>query len=275
MDFYVRPSVISGTWYPDDRDELQRTIEGYFAKVNDVSIQGEVVGLISPHAGYLYSGQVAAHGYKLIVGKVFDIVVIISPLHQMAAGRYVVNSASYYETPLGRVSVDRELVERITADVELSVVPRDNEHSLEIQLPFLQIALGDFKLLPIMVGPVSIYNCVDLVKVLVNVLGEKKILLVASTDLHHIANYDEVVKKDRMVVETLSGFDINKIREVLSRNDCSVCGRVPVSIVVDTAQRLGADKLVVLSQTNSGDVTGEKSPGQYTVGYLSAAIVKS
>jgi len=275
MNADVRPSVIAGTWYPGNSGQLKKTIEGYFKKVEGAPIQGEIVGLVSPHAGYMYSGQVAAYGYKQVVGKSFDIVVVVSPLHQMAVGRYVVSSASHYETPLGRVPVSKELVQKVAGEVDITFVSQDNEHSLEIQLPFLQYALGDFTLLPLMIGHGNVYDCDDLVKAIVKILKGKKSLLVASTDLHHIANYDEVVRKDRAVVEALSSFDLEKIRETLNRRDCSVCGRVPVSIVVEATQRIGAKKLLVLHQTNSGDVTGEKGFGQYTVGYLSAAIVKS
>ncbi len=275
MNAEVRSSVIAGTWYPGNSGQLKKTVEGYFKKAEGASIQREIVGLISPHAGYVYSGQVAASGYKQVVGKSFDVVVVVSPLHQMAVGRYVVSSASHYETPLGRVPVSKELVQKVAGEVDITFVSQDNEHSLEIQLPFLQYALGDFTLLPLMIGHGNVYDCDDLVKAIVKILKGKKSLLVASTDLHHIANYDEVVRKDRAVVEALSSFDLEKIRETLNRRDCSVCGRVPVSIVVEATQRIGAKKLLVLHQTNSGDVTGEKGFGQYTVGYLSAAIVKS
>jgi len=274
MNAEVRSSVIAGTWYPGNSGQLKKTIEGYFKKAEGAPIQGEIVGFVSPHAGYTYSGQVAAYGYKQVVGKSFDIVVVVSPLHQMAVGRYVTSSASYYETPLGKISVDKELVQRVAQEVDITFISQDHEHSLEIQLPFLQVALGDFALLPLMVGHGNVYDCDDLVKALVEILKGKTSLFVASTDLHHIADYDEVVRKDKAVVEALSSFDLEKIRETLNRRDCSVCGRVPVSIVVEATQRMGAKKLLVLHQTNSGDVTGEKGFGQYTVGYLSAAIVK-
>jgi len=271
----VRRSVIAGTWYPGNSDLLRKTIEEYFANANERSVEGQIIGIISPHAGYSYSGQVAAYGYKQLIGKSIDVVTILSPFHQMPVGQYMANSASYYETPLGKVPVEKELLEQIAKEVGLTFVSQETEHSIEIQLPFLQVALKDFTLLPIMVGLGDVYGCQGIVEALLKVLKGKKSLLVASTDLHHIPDYDEVVKRDKAVVEALSSFDLNRIRKVLSPGDCSVCGKVPVSIVVDAAKRMGANKLIVLHQTNSGDVTGEKQPGQYTVGYLSAAIVKS
>jgi AmmeMemoRadiSam system protein B len=273
MSDEIRASVIAGTWYPGTEEGLREAIEVYFNKVKEHPIEGEILGLISPHAGYQYSGQVAAYGYKHVIKKSYDVVVVVSPLHQMAAGRYLVSSASYYSTPLGNVAIDKTLIETMRSEIDINIIKYDSEHSLEIQLPFLQVALGDFSLLPIMVGHGDVYGCEDLVSILTQILGEKKALLVASTDLHHIPDYDEVRKKDRDVVEALSSFDLERIRDVFSRFDCSVCGRVPVSIVVDTAKRLGADRLEILHHTTSGDVTGDKTPGQYTVGYLSAAIV--
>jgi len=275
MDDEVRRSVIAGTWYSGNSELLRKTIEEYFANAEEQSVEGEIIGIISPHAGYSYSGQVAAYGYKQLAGKSIDVVTILSPFHRMPVGRYMVNSASCYETPLGKVPIEKELLKQITEEVGLTFVSQETEHSIEIQLPFLQVALKDFTLLPIMVGLGDVYGCQDIVEALLKVLKGKKSLLVASTDLHHIPDYDEVVKRDKAVVEALSSFDLNRIRKVLSPSDCSVCGKVPVSIVVDVAKRMGTNKLIVLHQTNSGDVTGEKQPGQYTVGYLSAAIVKS
>ncbi|MBN2029346.1 AmmeMemoRadiSam system protein B [bacterium] len=274
MDPSIRPSTISGTWYPGDGKQLRNAIETYFSKVDIPPVKGEVMALISPHAGYYYSGQVAAYGYKQIVGKTYDVVVVVSPLHRMAAGAYVSTHVSFYQTPLGNIPVAEKLVDRISQKIDLKRISMDNEHSLEIQLPFLQVALKSFSLLPVMIGHGDVYGCTELVEVLVDILKSKKCLLVASSDLHHIDRYDEVVKKDQAVAEALSNFQLEGIQEVLSRPDCSVCGRVPITIIVDVAQKLGANKLVVLRQTNSGDVTGEKSSGEYTVGYLSAVLVR-
>ncbi len=271
----IRRSVIAGAWYPGNSNLLRETVESYFARIKGKPVEGEIVGIISPHAGYPYSGQVAAYGYKQLIGKSFDVVVILSPFHQMPVGGYMVNSASYYATPLGKVPIEKELLEQIADEVELTFISYETEHSIEIQLPFLQVTLKEFTLLPIMIGLGNVYGCQDIVKALVKVLKGRKFLLIASTDLHHIPDYDEVVRRDKAVIEALLSFDLTRIREVLSPDDCSVCGKVPVSIVVDTAQRIGANKLIVLHHTNSGDVTGEKQPGQYTVGYLSAVIVKS
>ena len=272
MKAQIRHSVIAGSWYPGDPSELRQTIDGYMRNVSDEEISGVVVGLISPHAGYIYSGQTAAYGYKQLQGQSFDAVVIISPMHRMAYDPYLINDSDYYETPLGNVPVDQELVQSLCQDVNAKLIKQDAEHSLEIQLPFLQSTLREFELLPIMVSHSDVFGCEDIVSSLTELLKDRKSLLIASSDLHHIENYEEVVRKDDEIVRALTSFDLEKIRKRLATPDCSVCGRVPISIVLETTRRLGANQLLVLQQTNSGDVTGRKHLGEYTVGYVSAAI---
>jgi AmmeMemoRadiSam system protein B len=276
MNESVRPSVLAGTaWYPGNPKELRKTIDRYFANVKLPSFGGNLLGLISPHAGFEFSGQVASYGYKLLSNCRFDLVVVVSPLHRPLSEGYVTSSASFYETPLGKVPVDRKSIGALSEEVKLDSVFSDKEHSLEIQLPFLQVALDDFKLLPIMVGMRDVYSCEDMITGLLKIVQNKKALFIASSDLHHEYNYEEVVRRDKTVVDTLAGYDMEKIRKMLAPSDCTVCGKVPISIVLDVTKRLGANQFKVLCRTNSGDITGEKKAGQYTVGYLSAAMIQT
>jgi hypothetical protein len=164
------------------------------------------------------------------------------------------------------------LVDELANEVPINRVDYDGEHSLEIQLPFLQVALGDLSLLPIMIGESSLDLATELSQALITVLSGRKALLVASTDMHHIDNYDQVVRRDQVVIDAIESFDLQQVRKALSPWDCSVCGRVPVLTVMTAAQALGADRVSILHHTNSGDVTGTRTPGQYTVGYLAAAF---
>lgn len=270
----VRRSVIAGTWYPDQPEKLRGTVNGFLSNVEPQPIGEEVVGLIAPHAGYSYSGQTAAYAYRQVKGLSYDVVAIVSPVHRLPLGRFAVTSAAAYETPLGLVKLDGELLGALEEKVRLNRVGRDGEHSLEIQLPFLQVALGDFRLLPVMIGQSSFEAGEELGTALVEVLRDKKALVVASTDLHHIENYDEVVRRDKVVVDAIASFDMARIKEVLSPWDCSVCGRIPVYAMLTAARALGADKVRILHHTNSGDVTGIRAPGQYTVGYLAATVYR-
>jgi AmmeMemoRadiSam system protein B len=271
----VRRSIIAGQWYPGSSRELRRTIEGYLADVKPTTLNGELMGLISPHAGYAYSGQTAAYAYSQLQNRSFDAIVILSPLHRLPLGRFAITDAAAYETPLGQVPVDAELVGALESQVHLNRVGYDGEHSLEIQLPFLQVALGEFALLPIMIGESSFEAGVQLGQALAHVLADKKALLIASTDMHHIENYDQVVRRDRTVIDALASFDMTRIHDALAPWDCSVCGRIPIYAMLTATRALGADKVQILHHTNSGDVTGHREPGQYTVGYLAAAVYKS
>jgi AmmeMemoRadiSam system protein B len=275
MPHRTRPSLIAGQWYPGHAEELRRTIEGYFAQVKHVELPGEPVALISPHAGYAYSGQVAAYAYDQVRSHTYDIVAVISPLHRAPLGRFAVTEADAYETPLGEVDVDQDLVDVLGQHVSVNRVGYDAEHSLEIQLPFLQIALGRFHLLPVMVGTSSFDAGRQLGDALAEVLDGKSALLVASTDLHHIDDYQEVQRRDQVVVDAVGTFDLERVREALSPRDCTVCGRIPVYAVFTAAKALGATDATVLYHSSSGDVTGVRTPGQYTVGYMAAAIYRS
>jgi hypothetical protein len=268
----TRHSIIAGQWYPGTARELQRTVERFLANAEAVTLDGTIVGLISPHAGYAYSGQTAAHAYRQIQGTRFDVVVVISPLHRLPLGRFAITSADAYETPLGLVELDGQLVEALGQEIQVKRVAYDGEHSLEIQLPFLQVALGKFVVLPVMVGDSSFEAGSELGAALARVLQGSNALIVASTDMHHIDDYAQVVRRDQAVVDAIASFDMRRIQEALSPWDCSVCGRIPVFAMLTAAQAMGADQIRVLHHTNSGDVTGIRTAGQYTVGYMAAVV---
>lgn len=277
----IRQSVIAGSWYPGQPDVLRRTLEGYLADAKKVELEGEVRALISPHAGYAYSGPTAAYAYKQLEdGPTFETVAVLSPLHQAYLGRFAVTKAGYYETPLGLIEVDAELVEALGKEVTLNRVGFDGEHSLEIQLPFLQQVLGTFTLLPVMLGESltserSLATCRELSEALANVLRDRKALIVASTDLSHLYDYNDVVRHDRVMTELVERFDIEGLARALMEGRCHACGGAPVVAALLTAQALGANRAKVLHYTNSGDVTGNRRPGSYTVGYMAAAIYQA
>ena len=281
----IRQSVIAGSWYPGQPDVLRRTLEGYLADAEkvklEVELEGELMALISPHAGYAYSGPTAAYAYKQLEdGPAFDTVAVLSPLHQAFLGRFAVTRAGYYETPLGLVEVDAELVDALGKEVTLNRIGFDGEHSLEIQLPFLQQVLGDFTLLPVMLGePLtsdrSLAACRELSAALARLLRDRKALIVASTDLSHLYDYNDVVRHDRVVIELVERFDIEGLARALIEGRCHACGGAPVVTTLLAAQALGANRATVLHYTNSSDVTGNRRPGSYIVGYMAAAIYQS
>jgi AmmeMemoRadiSam system protein B len=271
----VRDSVIAGTWYPGSASALASTIDGFLAAVDVPPVQGELKGLISPHAGYSYSGGVAAHAYKQLEARTYPTVAVISPVHQYYGGRYLATSKGYYETPFGLVPVDEELLGRLGQEVGLTLLERDGEHSLEIQLPFLQHMLGEFSLVPVMMGEQSLAACRQLSAALIKVLEGKEALFVASSDLAHLNSYQEVVEHDRVVQKFVSDFDPDGLAQSLAREEAQACGGGPIITVMLVARERGADSAKVLKYMNSGDVTGIRATGQYTVGYLAGAFYKA
>lgn len=276
----TRPSVIAGTWYPGSEKSLARAVDDYFALVDQPPVAGELLGLISPHAGYIYSGQTAAYAYHQLQGRNVDTVVLIGPSHRAWVGDYAVNAEAAYETPLGRVPLDQAFIDRLAEQVSLSRFQADQEHSLEIQLPFLQRQLAEFRLVPIMMSADDPAVAQRLATALAGIIRQqaaqgKRSLLVASSDLHHIENYDQVVRRDREVVDAVAAFDLDRLTRLLLAPGCSVCGRMPILVLLHATKLLGADAVEVLYQTNSGDVTGQRRSGGYTVGYMAAAAYRS
>lgn len=272
----VRRSVIAGTWYPGQPEKLRRTIEDFLDNVEPQPVEGELVGLIAPHAGYVYSGQVAACAYKQLrhngeAAGPFDLVAVISPLHRMMAGRFATTDAAYYETPLGLVPLDTETVDALDKAVGLNRVSSDNEHSLEIQLPFLQGTLDEFKLLPVMMGSQALADCQKLANALADLLCDRSALLVASTDLSHFYPYDRAVQLDQRTLEYIADFDPEGLAEALQTRRAEACGGGPVVATLLAAQALGANWVEVLKYANSGDVTGDRSS---VVGYAAGAIYR-
>lgn len=267
----VRRSVIAGTWYPGNARQLRAMIDEFLSNVPPQKLEGDLVGLIAPHAGYIYSGQVAAYAYAPLRGKAFSRVVIVSPVHRIYPGRFAVTDKSYYETPLGLVCVDAELLQAVERVIKLNRVSQDMEHSLEIQLPFLQYVLGDFALTPIMMGEQDWDSAVELGEALAQAIGEERVLLVASTDLSHFHRYDMAVRLDQLVLDYITAYDLAGLARTLAMQKAEACGGGPVMAVMVAAQKLGANRAELLKYMNSGDVTGDRSS---VVGYAAVALLR-
>lgn len=267
----VRHSSIAGSWYPGDANRLRTTIRDFLARVPPRTLPGSIVGLIVPHAGYVYSGQVAAHAYAHLQDQSFSHVVVVSPVHRMYPGRFAVTDKSYYETPLGLVAVDTELVHALGKQVQIHPVAEDQEHSLEIQLPFLQYTLREFSLVPVMMGDQDWDSARDLGNAIAHVVAGRSAVLVASTDLSHFHSYGEATRLDGIVLDRVAAFDFEGLTKVLANRDAEACGGGPVTAVMVAAHKLGANQAVVLQYQNSGDVTGDHSS---VVGYGAAVLLR-
>lgn len=273
----TRHPTVAGTWYPGTETGLARAVDGYLVNVDRPPVAGELLGLISPHAGYTYSGQTAAYAYHQLQGRQVDTVVLLGPSHRDWVGSYSASTEDAYETPLGRVPLDRAFIDDLAERVVLGRIQGDSEHSLELQLPFLQRQLGEFRLVPILMRSDDPAAARSLALALAGIIRElaaegKRVILVASSDLHHIEDYDQVVRRDQEVVDAIAAYDLERLSALFGAPGCSVCGCMPILTVMHAARALGASAAKILHHTNSGDVSGQRSRGQYTVGYVAAAI---
>ncbi len=270
----IRKSVIAGTWYPGDRATLSGDIRNYLNKVPAQAVGGPIVGLVSPHAGYVYSGQIAAHGYRLIEGQRYDTVVVIGPSHRALFQGASIWASGGYETPLGVVPVDRELAGAILkTDPVLNSdrKPHAAEHSVEIQLPFLQVVLGTFAFVPIVMGTQDYQTCEAVAEAVFRAGTGKNILVVGSSDLSHFHSYEQARRLDQTVVNLVQKRDHRGLSRELEEGTCEACGGGPVVVAMLYAEKKGALGVKVLKYANSGDVTGDR---RQVVGYLSAAFFK-
>lgn len=275
----VRPSPIAGTWYEGDPERLARAVDAYLDSARLPALDGEVVAVIAPHAGHRYSGPVAGYAFAPLRARTFDLVAVISPFHNLAHQPLLTTAHSAYATPLGQISTDKESLLELDSALQselgfgLASVLRDREHSLEIELPFLQRALaGDFKLLPVMVRAQEPEVARGLGLALATVLKEKNALLVASTDLSHFYDQNAANAFDAEMLKRIESFQPEKIFEAERTGKGFACGHAAVAAVLWASRELGADKVQILHHATSGDVTGDFSQ---VVGYGAAAVLKT
>ncbi len=276
----VRKPAVAGQFYTGDPVALTKELTGFFKKAKKEPIPGKIIALIAPHAGYMFSGQVAAYAFKLLEGLSFETVVVISPSHIAYFSGASVYNGGAYETPLGAILVDTTLAGKISgqsgrillSDKGHAFAGMRGEHSLEVELPFLQTVLGKFKLVAIVIGDQDYATCEALGQAMADVLEGENALIVASSDLSHFHPYPEAVRLDRLVMDHVNSFDPQGLFKDVSSGICEACGASPIVATMIAAKSLGADKAKVLHYANSGDVTGDKSG---VVGYMAAVMYDS
>lgn len=277
----IRRSALAGTWYPADPGQLRNAVELHLEQAELFHDIGTVIGLVSPHAGYMYSGSVMGYAYRQVLGLSFDTVVIIAPNHtdpRLSFSSVMCSGA--YETPLGTVEIDEDTAAALAEyDSDSSIRASDlghldgyggrEEHSLEIQLPFLQAALGEFKLVPVLMGDQRQDFCEELGRAIAAAVSGKHALIVASSDMSHFHDSDTAHAFDSRVGEYIASYRPEELLSDGQVDQARVCGAGPIASMMIACRHLGATRATVLKQTNSGDVTGDRSN---VVGYLAAAI---
>lgn len=269
----IRPALhADDRWYPASAASLRRDVESYIERSPRVALPGKVVALIVPHAGYFFSGHVAGAGYRQVQAGDYDTVVLVGPDHTgVAFGELAIPAFDAWRTPLGDVIVDVDLVAELVSRLPLRRVGRETEHSLEVQLPFLQVALSNFRLLPVMMGSQSPAACRALGEAIAEVVDQRKVLLVASTDLCHFQPDSATRRIDAHTVQFILNFDVPGLLEALREGTAQACGGGPVAAVMIAAARLGADQAHQIKYATSADVWEDRSR---VVGYVAIALTK-
>lgn len=272
----VRPCAVCGLFYPDDAAELRTEVGSLLERVGRVGKGGgRIRGVIAPHAGYMYSGYTAAHAYAFLKGQKYNVVVIISPSHQEYFDGISVFPGDAYSTPLGTVNVHNDLREKLLKNSSIVMASKKghgSEHAIEVQLPFLQQALQEYTILPIVMGDQRRELCFHLGDVLSTILEGENHLLVASTDLSHYYPSEIANRLDSRMIEDIALFDQERLMEDLETGKTEACGGGPTVAIMTALGRLGVSTMEVLHHCNSGDITGDR---HRVVGYVSAVARES
>ena len=279
----VRQAGVAGSFYPADPKELSAMIDDLLARAAQPPIKDPILAVVAPHAGYQYSGPVAAYTYAALKGRKFSRVVVIAPSHYEAFDFTSVYEGDAYATPLGTVQVDKAFARQLakmSSTMQLSSRGHDPtsagaEHALEVQLPWLQKVLGDFQLVPVVMGDQSYENSRALGVALAKLIqGDKDgaTLIVASSDLSHYHPYDEAVTIDHKTLHALEAWDYYSMSRNFQTRVWEACGGAPIVAAMIAAERMGANQAQVLKYANSGDVTGDRSR---VVGYSADVFVKA
>lgn len=280
----VRRPCQAGAFYAGTAESLKKQIEQCFlhelgpGKIPEVVKDGprHVIGLVCPHAGYMYSGPVAAHAYyRLAIDGKPDVVVLLGPNHTGYGSALAVMNEGFWRTPLGDVEIDGESANQIVREsriVDVDDSAHRFEHSIEVQLPFLQYLYGsDFKMVPICFLMQDLTSAREVGQAVAKALAGKKAAIIASSDMTHYEPHERAEKKDRLALKAVEEMDESKFYSTIESHSMSICGYGPITALVTAAKILGAKEAKLLCHKTSGDVTGDYSS---VVGYAAVCLTK-
>jgi AmmeMemoRadiSam system protein B len=274
---FIRRSPIAGSWYPASARALAAAVDGYLAEAESTpgpgrDPQGELVAIVSPHAGLIYSGPVAARAYRLLRHRQFDVIVLVGPSHFVGFEGVAAVPEGAFDTPLGPAPIDAGFVSDLRVacpEVREHAAAHAREHSVEMQLPFLRQVAPRAAIVPLLMG----YQTAEIARTLGDALAAtargRSALLVASTDLSHYHDAATAARLDAVVVECVSRFDPDALQDALDERPEHACGGGPTVAVMRAAKILGARDARFLDRADSGDVSGDKTS---VVGYMAAAF---
>ena len=278
-----RPPAVSGIFYPSNPFELQKSLEQSFLDMNfgpgrmPPSLdRKKIYGIISPHAGYAYSGSVAANGYYQVSNMNYETVIITGPNHYGIGSGVATMRQSLWKTPLGDVEVNTDFADTISKNtaIDMDDFSHIRDHCLEVQLPFLQCIRKDdtFRIVPIIMNLQDIETAKDVGRTIAQAItsASTKALLIASSDFTHYEPNEEAHRKDLELIDTILSLDVSSFYSVLERLDISACGYGAIASIMIAVKELGASKGELLRYATSGDTTGDKSS---VVGYASIVFL--
>ena len=289
----VRPAGVAGGFYPADPQQLTQMVDGFLSQAAPPALNGPLVALVSPHAGYPFSGPVAAYSYAALRGRKFTRVVVIAPSHYESFPFSSIYDGDAYSTPLGQVPIDKAFAARLVAMSPLiqfsekghGQVQGQWEHAVEDELPFLQRVLGGFKLVPVVMGDQSYKASRTLGFALAKAIaeegqnpnGEFSTLILASSDLSHYHPYDDAVTEDHETLTAIQEWDYFNLSVNSERRIWEACGGAGIVAAMIAAERLGANRATTLKYANSGDTTSDKTRvvGYGAVAFTREAVVRA
>ncbi|MCK4338532.1 MAG: AmmeMemoRadiSam system protein B [Candidatus Cloacimonetes bacterium] len=267
----IRKPIVAGQFYTANPHKLKMEIDNYLKNVKLEKEYDNIFGIISPHAGYVFSAQTAAYGFKCLQGKHFDAVIVIAPSHNPIEFSISVCDCDFYQTPLGDIPVEKEIVEGLLGNklIGYSEIAHKREHSLEVQLPFLQMVLTDLKLVPILIGYQSLETSRNLAEILYQTLKnmKKKFLFVISTDLSHYHSAETAKILDDKVIDAVKKMDAELLNDYISSGKAEACGFGCIETGILYAKKFGIENADILNYSHSGMIFGDYAQ---VVGYLSA-----
>lgn len=272
----IRPAAVAGTWYPGTAGALTRDVDDYLKTASE-GPRGELTAIIAPHAGLMFSGPVGAYAYKATAAGHFDVAVLVGPSHFVAFEGTALWPDGGFDSPLGVARIDETAAHALTEFPIVKALPtvHRREHSLEMQLPFLRRLHPDLPIVPLLIGFQQRSTIEALADALVNVFRERRVLLVASTDLSHYFDADTAKALDGRVQERVAAFDADGLLDLFEqypeqeRGRYVACGGGAAIAVMKAARGLGAKHGRVLKYAHSGEVSGDYDG---VVGYLAAAL---
>ena len=272
----IRPAAVAGTWYPGTRGALERDVDHYLSTASN-GPHGTITAIISPHAGLMFSGPVAAYAYKAVSGADYDVAVLVGPSHYVGFDGVALYSEGGFESPLGVASIDDEGAQALATSSIVQSLPAAHrrEHSLEMQLPFLQRILPTVKIVPLLMGYQTRETITSFASVLSSAFTGRRALLVASTDLSHYFDAKTATALDSRVQDAVDAFNADALLELFEqypeheRGRYVACGGGPAISVLMAARTLGARDARVLKYAHSGEISGDYDA---VVGYLAAAV---